>query len=137
MAKKFKQFRKGQIVKGEMKHANNKPAFLLVDGCCVVPLTSIREVVTKEVTSDVTGDAAQTPIVKNKIDVKVSKLKIMDAGIIGGLVGLGGVWLAHKQSWLPVVDNKNYLYGAVIGAAAGMYLLYRFKPKHPVTEKKD
>ena len=33
---RLKKYRRGQIVKGELKHANNKPAFLLVDGVCEI-----------------------------------------------------------------------------------------------------
>ena len=48
---RFKQFKKGEVITGEMKHANNKPAFVLVNGVCVVPLEVIKELVTKEIVS--------------------------------------------------------------------------------------
>ena len=134
---KFKQFQKGEIVRGEMKHANNQPAFLLVNGCCVVPLSCVREIITKEVTSNAAGDGkADVKSEVAKLPVKISKLKIMDAGIIGALAGLGAVWFAHKQEWLPM-DKKNFIYGGAIGAAAGMYLLYRFKPSFKKPETKE
>jgi hypothetical protein len=136
---RFKQFRKGEIVKGEMKHANNKPAFLLVDGCCVVPLSVIREVVTKEVTSDVTGTdkpASESPSTMSKLIAKTPAINYVDSAIIGGLIGLGAVYLAEKQGWIAVVDKKNKLYGALIGSAIALYGYYRFKPKFK-KEKKD
>ena len=127
---KFKQFSKGQIVKGEMKHANNQPAFLLVDGVCVVPVSYVKEVVTKEVTSEAAGPSKETQPVK--ADTKFSlrnPIQYADAVIIGALVGIAAVYIAEKQKWIETPDKKNKLYGAGIGALAGLYLRYRFKPQ--------
>mgnify|MGYP003646113025 CR=1 FL=1 len=137
---KFKQFRKGEIVKGELKHSNNQPAFLLVDGCCVVPLGCLREVVTKEITSNAVGDKQDSPApttTMGKLIAKTPAVNYIDSAIIGGLLGLGAVYLAEKQGWLPVVDKKNKIYGALIGSAVALYGYYRFKPKFKKTEKKD
>ena len=122
---RFKRFRKGDIIKGELKHANNEPAFILVGGACVVPLNVVKELVTKEITSNAEGTEEKKPI---KITPKEGpRMKYLDAVIIGAALGVGGAYLAEKQGWIAMPDKKNKIYGALIGAAVGLYFVYRFK----------
>jgi len=125
---RFKTFRKGEIVKGELKHANNKPAFVLVGRQLVVPLEVVRELTTKSIVSNADGEDVNVPEKKTKIVANSDpKMKYLDAIILGALVGAGGAYLAEKQGLITTVDKKNKMYGALIGAAAGFYLAYRFK----------
>ena len=126
---KLKKFRKGEIVNGEMKHANNQPAFILVQGTLMIPLSVIKEVVTRDVNSSF-DDGKSNKAAEDKkpaIVVTNSKMKSLDAMIIGAIAGLGGVILAEKQGWITSVDKKNKIYGAIVGAIAGLYVSYRFK----------
>jgi hypothetical protein len=122
---RFKLIRKGEIIKGELKHANNKPAFVLVNGTLVVPLSAVKELVTKDITSNADGTAKdeKTPI---KLP-SVNKVKYIDALIVGALLGVGGAYLSEKQGWLGEPDKKNKIYGALIGGAVALYGLYRYK----------
>jgi len=129
---RFKQFKKGTIIKAELKHANNKPAFLLVSGVCVVPLNVVKELVTKEIISNVDGQGS----IKNAVVEKVGgsskantnpKVRYIDSAIIGAIVGFGGVILAEKQGWLTEVNSKYRLYGAIGGALLLTYVVYRSK----------
>lgn len=130
---RFKQFRKGDIIKGELKHANNQPAFILVGGACVVPLSVVKELVTKEIVSNANGGEEQKPI---KITPKEGpRMKYMDAVVIGGVLGAGAAFLAEKQGWIAMPDKKNKIYGALIGAAVGLYFVYRFKLNKPKTNQ--
>lgn len=122
----FKTFRKGEIIKGEMKHANNKPAFVLVDGIMVVPLEVLREVVTKEITTGVDATQVKTDSTQ-KVMTGTYSIRYADAIIIGSILGIGGAYLAEKQGWIAQPDKKNKLYGALIGAGLGLYLVYRSK----------
>jgi hypothetical protein len=124
---RMKILREGQIVKGEMKHANNKPAFVLVAQCLVVPLDAVREVITKDVTSSNASGETTTDKPKAIKLPSVNKLKYIDAVVIGSLVGVGSAFLIEKQGWLAPPDKKNKVYGAIIGAAAALYILYRYK----------
>jgi hypothetical protein len=131
---RFKKFIKGDIIKGELKHANNQPAFILVGGACVVPLNVVKELVTKEIVSDANGESTEA----NKKEVKIvpnqgPRMKYLDAVIIGGALGAGAAFLAEKQGWIAMPDKKNKIYGAVIGAAIGLYMVYRFKLNKPKT----
>ena len=122
---RFKLIRKGEIIKGELKHANNKPAFVLVNGALVVPLSALKELVTKEVSSDFEGE-----VTSEKKPIKlpsVNKVKYIDAVIVGALAGVGGAYLVEKQGWIGEPDKKNKLYGALIGGAVALYGLYRYK----------
>ena len=136
---KFKRFQKGQIARGELKHANNKPAFLLVNGVCVVPLDILKELVTKAVSN---ADGAAPVSDKPKV-VKVPtnpKVRYADAMIIGAIVGVVGVYVAEKQGWIAEPDKKYKLYGALIGAAGAAYIVYRTnnaKPKVQVVRKQE
>jgi hypothetical protein len=138
---KFKRFQKGEIVRGELKHANNKPAFLLVNGVCVVPLDIVKELVTKAV-SNADGGGSSFPDSKPKV-VKVPtnpKVRYADAMIIGAIVGVVGVYIAEKQGWIAEPDKKYKLYGALIGAAGAAYIVYRTnnaKPKVQIVKKQD
>tara|TARA_R110000851_G_scaffold23438_2_gene68599 strand:+ start:29 stop:559 length:531 start_codon:yes stop_codon:yes gene_type:complete len=137
---RFKQFRKGEVVNGEMKHANNKPAFVLVNGVCVVPLQVIKELVTKEVVSHADGQGKQKGPIKDIINKNVGsakknsnpKIAYADALLIGAVVGFGGVILAEKQGWITEQDNKYRLYGAVGVSALAMYFVYRQKTQKKV-----
>jgi hypothetical protein len=130
---RLKLFRKGQVVKGELKHANNKPAFLLVNGVCVIGLDVVKELVTKEINSNASGGTTTSAAKVIDKTVGLSKnnsnpnVRYIDAMIIGALVGAGGVFLAEKQGWIAVPDKKYKLYGAVGGAIAGFYFMYRKK----------
>jgi hypothetical protein len=124
---RFKKFRKGEFVKGEMKHANNQPAFVLVAGTLVLPLEVVREVTTKAIVSNVEG--SDTPKVEStKVTVK-PKIKLMDAVLVGAVVGFAGVYLAEKQGWIVSVDKKNKIYGAIAGAVLAVYIIYRKNSK--------
>lgn len=128
----FRKFQKGEIVKGELKHANNKPAFVLVHGVCVVPLDVIKELVTREVVSHTDGTVANA---SQKISETIglpkdnsnSNVRYLDAMLIGALLGFGGVYLAEKQGWIAEPNKKYKLYGAGAGALLGMYYVYRQK----------
>ena len=126
----MKSFRNGEIVKGELKHANNKPAFILVAGTLVLPLSVVKEVTTKEVISNATGannanntatEVASTEKIPNK------KLKYIDSVLIGTVLGFGAIYLAENQGWLPEgSDIKKYrMYGALGGALIGAYFVFR------------
>jgi hypothetical protein len=138
---KFKRFQKGEIVRGELKHANNKPAFLLVNGVCVVPLDIVKELVTKAV-SNADGGGSSFPDSKPKV-VKVPtnpKVRYADAMIIGAIIGVVGVYVAEKQGWIAEPDKKYKMYGALIGAAGAAYIVYRTnnaKPKVQIVKKQD
>lgn len=127
---KFKSFKKGDMVKGELKHANNKPAFVLVGGALVMPLDSIKEVVTKEIVSNATGDNVKVTESGNKVKVSTSpKITMMDSALIGALLGVVAVHIANKKNWIVVPEKINFLYGGLAGAFLGGYLVYRNKNK--------
>ena len=132
---RMKQFRKGEIIRGELKHSNNKPAFILVGENLVVPLEFAKELVTKEinhssadgvvVNKDLVGDAP----VKSK-----PKVGYVDGVLIGAVLGFGGMILAEKQGWIESEGNKNRLYAAIGGAIIGAYVVYRVKKKNSETK---
>jgi hypothetical protein len=133
---KFKTFRKGDVVKGELKHSNNEPAFVLVAGTLVIPVSMIKEVVTKEIDTSSNFDnkkqdsSSEDKKTENKIVVKKSSnVKYVDALLIGAAVGFLGVYVAEKQNWITSIDNKNRIYGAIGGAVLGAYIVYRIKNK--------
>lgn len=135
---KLKKFTAGQIINGELKHANGRPAFVLVYGVIPVPLVVLKAVVTKEITqttSNADGGGSQTV---KKVDVITNpKVKYIDAGLIGAIVGLGAVLYAEKKTWIATPTKENKIAGAVIGAAIGAYITYRLRNKKDVklTEK--
>ena len=134
---KMKSFRAGETVRGELKHANNKPAFVLVAGALVLPLSVVRELTTKEVVSEASGESAQNDSEKPQTIKMVpnKKLRYIDAILIGGILGFGSVYLAEKQGWLTSPDNKNKMYGALLGAALGAYTVFRKENQTKVKAK--
>ena len=123
---RYKLYRKGEMVQGELKHSNNKPAFILVGSMGVVPLNCVQEVTSVPVTSSVTGEATNTTPPKES-EVKEPKVQYGDALIIGALVGFVGVFMAQKYGYLDAEDKKFRLYGALGGGLIGMYWVYRQK----------
>lgn len=123
---RYKTYRKGEMVQGELKHSNNKPAFVLVGQMGVVPLNCIQEVTSVPVTSsaDGTGEKKEDKKVEVKKD---SKVQYGDAMIIGALVGFVGVFMAQKYGYLDQENKKFRLYGALGGGLLGVYWVYRNK----------
>jgi hypothetical protein len=125
---KAKRFRKGDIIRGELKHANNKPAFILVGEGCIVPLDVVRELTTKAVGGTIpTNTSSFDGVPKTK---KVSlptnpKVRYADAMVIGAILGAVGVYVAEKQGLIGEPDKKYKLYGAIGGALLGAYIVYR------------
>ena len=131
----MKAFRSGEIIKGELKHANNKPSFVLVAGTLVLPLSVLKEVTTKEVVSDASGETTDTPKEETITRKPNKKLRYIDAILIGGVLGFGAVYLAEKQGWITSPDNKNKMYGVIGGALVGAYLVFRQENSVPVKTK--
>ena len=141
---KFKQFRRGEVINGELKHANNKPAFVLVSGVLVVPLDVVKELVTKDVVSHADGKGSVKEKTPPKLDggktVKKNtnpKVKYVDSALLGGLLGFGAVFISEKQGWISEPNNKFRIYGAIGGAALAMYIVYRQKSEKKVKVIKD
>lgn len=125
---RWKSYRKGDIIMGELKHAANKPALVLVGGVLPVPIGAVREITTKEVESNASGSPAPADKADKKVKLpSMAKVKYIDALVFGAVAGVGVAFLAEKQKWIAEPDKKNKLIGAAIGACAGAYLLYRYK----------
>jgi hypothetical protein len=128
---KTKTFRKGQIVRGELKHSDNKPAFILVGSMCVIPVDAVKELTGKDVTSKFAGgdmDEKPKTIEQNSTTIlkqKNPKIAYIDAIIIGGVLGFVGMYYAEKKELISTEDNKLKMYGAIGGALAGLYIVYR------------
>lgn len=136
---RFKKFQKGEIVKGELKHANNKPAFILVNGVCVVPLDIVKELVTKAVVSHTDGTTSTMPTEKPKVMIPTNpKVRYIDAMLLGAVLGAVAAHFVEKQGWIGEPDRKNKLYGAALGAGAAAYIVYRTnnaKPRVQIVKK--
>jgi len=125
----LKKYKRGQIIQGQMVMAKGKPSVLLVSGVIPIPLTVIREVITKEILQ---SNASGTPTTSTNVSSAVvlgkkSNTRYIDAAILGAILGLGAAYLAEKQNLLGQPDKKNKLYGAAIGAVLAMYFIYRKK----------
>jgi hypothetical protein len=137
-AVEFKQFRRGDMIKGELKHANNQPAFVLVAGCLVVPLSVLKKVVTKEISSN--ADGSQEKPKEKTIKSVAVKATYIDGVLMGAVAGAVITYLCEKQGWIVAPaegGNKNKLYGALFGAVAGAYIVYKIKQNKPQVIKKE
>lgn len=125
-----KKFRKGEIITGEIKTVKGKPSFVLHKGVMVVPLSLVKQVITKDIVlSNADGEVKKS---NPKVEVKVVKSggdkRYIDGIVIGALLGFGGTILAEKQGWITGGEpRKNRIIGAVAGAVIGAYFVYRFK----------
>jgi len=135
---RFKTFRKGELVQGELKHQDNKPAFVLVGRMGVLPLTCVQEVTSIPV-SGADGKITETADTKKEIEVSNKQVKYGDGILFGALFGLIAVHLAQKYDYIDSENNKLKLYGALGGGILGMYLVYRSSNKNnqkPILIKK-
>jgi hypothetical protein len=127
----LKKYVKGEIITGELKTAKGKPVIVLVSGVIPIPITVLKEVVTKEILNSANGtqSTSQKKINPNQpvVVAKKTTTRYFDAGILGAVLGVGAAYLAEKQGWIAQPDKKNKLYGAAIGAVLAMYLVYRKK----------
>jgi ABC-type enterobactin transport system permease subunit len=122
----LKKYVKGQIVEGQIIISKGQPSILLVSGIIPIPVSVLREVVTKEIVqSNASGDGKG--VTPNKVIIKKTNTRYLDAGIIGAILGAGAIFLAEKQNIIATPDKKYKLYGAVAGAVLGMYIVYRKK----------
>lgn len=128
-----KKFRKGEIITGEIKTVKGKPAFVLHKGVMLIPLSVVKQVITKDIVIGADGVKDNAAKTNPKVEVKAitpaseKNKKYIDGIVIGGLVGFAGTILAEKQGWIATVDKKNRLMGAAIGAALGCYLIWKSK----------
>jgi hypothetical protein len=128
---KFKTFKAGETVTGKLQMKNGKPSFLLVNNTLVIPITALKEVITKDIiTSNVDGKAVKEGLEK-KLKNGNPKTKYADAAIIGAILGAGAVFLAEKKQWISVPSQKNKLIGAAAGALLLLYAVYRIRNKTP------
>lgn len=144
---KFKTFRKGQQFRGELKHANNKPAFILAENNAIVGLDTVKEIFTKQVGAETRANemsafnGSSTGSETKKVAVPTNpKVRYIDAMLLGALVGVVGVVIAEKQGWIPEPDKKYKMYGALGGAVAAAYIVYRTsnaKPKVQIVNKQE
>ncbi len=124
-------FKKGDIIKGELKRAKDgSPSFVLHKGIVVVPLNCVKQVVTKEIDmSNAEGKPSVLPTNIANISKEEKKKKYLDGIIIGGLLGFLGFMYAEKQGWVQSTETKNRMYAGIAGALAGLYIVYRFPKK--------
>jgi len=122
---RYKVFRKGKMVKGELKHSNNKPAFVLVGTMGVLPLNCVQEVTSTPIVSNFDDNSDEIEIKKET--KQEPKVQYGDALIIGALLGLLAVYGAQKYNYLDAEEKKYKLYGAVVGGVLGLYYVYRKK----------
>jgi len=131
----YRTFRKGDTVNGEMKHVDNKPAVILIEGNFPIPLHAVKELVAKDL-QELSGadgskdakDDTKAFEMESKISIsKNPKVAYLDAIVIGSLLGAGAMYLAEKKNWVQTTDKYAPLYAALGGAALGAYLVYRHK----------
>jgi hypothetical protein len=140
---KFLKFKRGDQVRGEMKHANNKPAFILGPKNAIIPIDVVKELVTKAVVGDTQTMAASSFDASTQAKKTVPsnpKVRYIDAMLLGAVVGLVAVIIAEKQGWIAEPDSKYKWYGAGLGAAAAGYIVYRTsngKPKVQIVNKES
>ena len=126
-----KQFKKGEIITGEIKTVKGKPSFVMHKGVMVIPFSCIKQVITKNIEMQSGADAVKVAKDNPKVEVRVPsitlerKKKAMDGAIFGAILGFAGVMVAEKQGWMNAEEKKNRLYGAMIGAFLGGYYVYR------------
>jgi hypothetical protein len=140
---KFLKFRRGDQVRGELKHSNNKPAFILGPKNAIIPMDCVKELVTKAVVGDTPSMAASSFDASTQAKKAVPtnpKVRYIDAMLLGAVVGLVAVVVAEKQGWIAEPDTKYKWYGAGLGAVAAGYIVYRTsnaKPKVQIVNQEN
>lgn len=141
-------YKKGDVITGELKHANDQPAMVLVvrNGIQLpFPVGMVKEVSEKEVgattdsapvSSSADGESEKT--ITSKIMSNNPKIQYLDAAIIGGLLGFLAIWGAEKKgliiSSIPG-DKKNKIYGVIAGSLVALYVVYRIKNNKKFSKK--
>jgi hypothetical protein len=118
-------FKRGDLIKGELKHMNNQPAIVMTESGWIFPVNVLKEVLTKDLSgaassgADGSGGAAGSGADLKKSAVvgdlknppRTKKVQYLDAIILGGLIGFVAVWAAEKKGWLPPSpDKKNKIF---------------------------
>ena len=131
----LKRFRKGEIIQGEMKLENGRPAFLLYRGSIVVPITVLKEVVTKDIIQGYSGfdatNAGDSKVLPKIQPIKSKQARYLDGIFIGGIAGLVAGIIAQKKYGMEDPEHKNKAYFAIGGAVLGAFFVYRFKRVEP------
>jgi len=129
----YRRFKKGMLIKGEMKTSDGKPSFILVGQMTVVPIDCVKEVITKSPTmsnfvsdDDTSAKQQSEDKVKEYMTKTAPKVQYMDAILIGALVGGLGWYFAEKKGWVDNLSPKNRLYAAAAGAVLTTYFVYRY-----------
>lgn len=138
----FRIFKRGQIVSGVLVEAHGQPAYVLKDGTFVLPLSNIKEMVTKDVSYSVEGDKKKPqtsayPAPKKPINTKV---KYADKVLIGTAVGIIVSFIGVKKNWWTGPEDKKwlpYVIGAGVGAGLGFYWSFRSQNKNKIVVKQE
>ena len=120
----YKQFLKDAIVQGELKHSMNKPIGVIVNGGMFFPIGVLKEVVTKEIVSNASGETIKEKI-KTNIDNSDPKVQYIDFALAGAVAGALVVFILEKKNIIPAGNKMNYVYGAGGGAALLTYAKWR------------
>lgn len=132
----WRRLKKGQMIKGEMKTENGKPAFILMGKMTVVPINCVKEVVTKNVenTSGFSDDDSAAPPKTDKVKEYMKKtqpkIQYMDAILLGAVVGGVGWWYAERQGWVDNINPKAKIVAAGVGAGVAWYFIYRYNNRN-------
>lgn len=134
----WRVFKKGEIVKGELKHANGQPSFVLLGRMTVLPLSCVKEIVTRPVqdkTSNFSSEPSADQKVKKYMAKTPPKIQYMDAVLLGAVVGGVGWWYAEKKNLVDSLNPKAKIYAAGAGALLAWYFVYRYNNRKPKTIK--
>jgi hypothetical protein len=130
---KYAFFKKGQVISGTLKvKENGDPDYIIHKRAVVVPISAVKELVTKEMISNADGE---TDLIKKQVENKIlgketNKVRFIDSAIIGGVIGVAIVWYAEKKGWVKEqedakIPHQNKLIGLLVGGLLGAYYTHR------------
>ena len=101
----YKSFRKHEIVRGELKHYNNKPLCVIIGEGLFLPLNVVKKVVTKDVVSDASGETTIKEKVEKAVISSNPKIQLFDSFLVGAALGAAGVFFAEKKGWIATPEK--------------------------------
>lgn len=132
---KYKKFKKGQIIKGVLNSPNGKPSFVMVNDTLVVPESVLKQVVTKDISPSSSfqgGDGETKVTISPTKKTADAKTQYIDGIVLGTVSGLILAHVAEQKEWIPKSEESPYqnkLIGAVVGALAGVYIVFKIRSK--------
>jgi hypothetical protein len=127
----YKAYKKGQEIVGEIKKTEGtSESFVVADGGFIIPMNVLEsnDFASKvKQQNNFNGEDSLKMNPKNMSSLKQNAVDYSKSFVVGGLIGLCGVFFAETKGWIAEPRTRNKVIGIVLGATLLSYATFKIK----------